>query len=830
MHTSVTLSVAINSSIDKNRFLSAFLFVALFIFSSSFSWADSLCEPGFYGADGSADCIAAPAGSFVSLAGQTQATLCEQGSFSSVEGSTSCTLAPEGSIVADVGATMATLCLEGSYADEEGMSACVKAPPGSYIATKGAVSPLLCALGSYSNTPGSTSCTLAPIGSFVPTRGATSANFCLLGTVTRVLGASACVPAIYGQLNIEETTYTINENTPSVVITVKRTNGSDGQISVDYSLHDGSAIAVKDYIYSAGTLTFLNGETTKTTTLNVVNNSLFSSDKYFTFTLNNPQSETKAKGILGAKSKATLTITNDDAAPAAGVIGFALAKQTLQENSNNLLVDVVRTGGSSGTVSVLYSTQDITATAGQQYEAVSGILRFASGELKKTLSLRVFDKEAYETPATFLINLLNPQGGALLATASSEITIVDKKPIPSSGLIEIEQNEYTAHENDHSFVVNVNRLGGAEGEASVEVSLKGSPLVIDGASTLLQFAANETQKTFTLNLTDNQTFQGDQTFTLQLGKVTGALLGTKTSATLKLIDDEAAPAEGILRFSGDSYSFSENASTFPVTIIRSNGNLGEVSVNFSTTDGTATAGKDYLAENTPITFANGELSKTLNLVVPNNTNYSGSRSFLVELLGVSGGASLATPSTAIVTIEEDDPTPAAGILQLTNTQYTANETDKTIVITVLRIGGSTGNASIDYTFSNDTASRGQDIRDRDGTLYFSEGETTKTLVFDIVDDTAIEPIESVLITLSNPKEAILGTPTKAKLSIIDNDSTPVEPPKKKTDKKGGAISFWVLLILGVTLLRRLASNPSTFDLKIIRKIHHIRSVTCTKVT
>jgi hypothetical protein len=744
-----------HSVVYTYRLLLAVALVAMFISFSS--WADSLCEAGSYGADDSADC----------------------------------TLAPEGSFVAQPGATSALECPVGSYADAEGLSACIQAPRGSFIDSLGAISPRLCPIGSYNNALGSSSCTLAPIGSFVPTTGATNANFCLLGTVTRVLGASTCVKAIYGELNFDEVHYTVVENNYSLTLNVNRTNGSDGQISVDYRLQDGSAIAVKDYIYTAGTLTFLNGEKNKTITLSVVDNSVFSSDKLLTVSLNNAASETKAKGILGAKSVAKVTIINDDAAPAEGVIGFEFPAQTAQEDSTNVLIDIVRTGGTTGPLSVNYLTQDITPMAGQKYEAVSGILRFLNGETRKTLSIRIIDNEVYQRPEKFLIKLINTQGNALFATASTEITIVDKKPVPATGLLEIQTSQYVVNENDSALAIQVNRVGGAQGEASVDVSLQGSSNIIDGAKTVLSFAENELQKTFTLNLTDNQIFQGDQTFTLVLSNASGALLGTQTSTIVKIMDDEPAPAAGILRLSGTAYNFSENADKFPITITRSNGSLGEASVRLSTKDGTAISRKDYLAEDTKITLANGELSKTINLVILEDTLYTGPRTFSVELSATSDSAFIAQPSSATVTIDEDDPTPPAGILQFANTAYSVNEAGKTVTLTIIRTGGSFGNASVNYKLIDETALRGQDIIGGDGTLYFSDGETTKALVFDILDDKLIEQTESLSVTLSNPTQAILGTPTKIQLSILDDDVATVEAPKKKS--KGGAMSVWMLL-------------------------------------
>jgi hypothetical protein len=763
--------------------------------------AAELCPAGeFSDSEGSVTCTQAPMGSYVGTPGQTSATSCEKGTYSDRFGAYFCEPAPEGSFVDTIGAVSATECAPGSYTDTPGLEACVQAPPGTFSANPGTVSPRLCPLGSYSKAFGNTACTLAPIGSFVPTVGATAANFCLLGTVTRALGASACVAAIYGQLNLDNTSYTLSENTQAVTLTVNRTNGSDGQVSVDYSLQDGTAVATQDYIYAAGTLTFLNGETIKTINVSPVDNTVFSAEKYLTITLNNAMAETKSKGILGVTSTAKIFIANDDAAPAAGTIGLELLSQEVQENTTSVFIDVVRSGGTAGPVSVTYATQDNTAVSGQKYEAVAGVLRFAAGETRKTLSVRVINTDAYEKPKTFTLKLSNPQGGALLANTSSDITIIDKKPSTESASFNIETSQYVVNENDNTVTVNINRVGTSDGEASVDVSLQGFASLIDGTLRTIRFGSGETQKIITYTLTDNQIFQGDQTFTLALSNPLGANLGSQASVMLKLLDDEAAPAAGVLHLSGSAYVFNENASKLPITITRSNGSLGEVKVNLTTKDGTAFAKQDYLAVDTLVTFANGEMSKTLNLVVTDDSKYTGARSFTIELSNISGGAFLAGPNSATVTIDEDEPTPPAGIFQFANPNYSVKEADKTLTLTILRTSGSLGNASVDYKTMDNTALSGQDLSSSKGTLFFSEGEISKTLVLDILDDKVIETTELFSVILSNPTEAILGIPSKTEISIIDNDTASSEAPPKTSKSKGGVVSLWILLLGSLSLI------------------------------
>ena len=115
------------------------------------------CEPGSYSATGAEPCEAAPAGTYVAVAGATEAVVCPVGTFSDTEGSVACQPAPLGTYVAVTGSTEATLCAPGSYSDIVGAVSCALAPAGTYVAVAGAAAPTLCAVG-YTSEVGATEC------------------------------------------------------------------------------------------------------------------------------------------------------------------------------------------------------------------------------------------------------------------------------------------------------------------------------------------------------------------------------------------------------------------------------------------------------------------------------------------------------------------------------------------------------------------------------------------------------------------------------------------------------------------------------------------------
>lgn len=109
--------------------------------------------------------------------------------------------------------------------------------------------------------------------------------------------------------------------------------------------------------------------------------------------------------------------------------------------------------------------------------------------------------------------------------------------------------------------------------------------------------------------------------------------------------------------------------------------------------------------------------------------------------------------------------------QFSSAAYTVPENDREATITVTRTGGDTSGAgSVAYATSNGTATAGQDYVAVSGTLNFAPGETAKTFIVPILNDTEVEGDETVNLTLSNPMGGVLGVPSNAVLTITDNDT------------------------------------------------------------
>lgn len=113
---------------------------------------------------------------------------------------------------------------------------------------------------------------------------------------------------------------------------------------------------------------------------------------------------------------------------------------------------------------------------------------------------------------------------------------------------------------------------------------------------------------------------------------------------------------GALRFSQAAYSVVEGG-TVNISVQRVGGDDGPVAVDYSVAAGTATAA-DFTPETGNLDWANNDDNpKIIPVATTNDSANEGNETILLTLSSPSGGATLGAPSTAILTIQDNDGTP-----------------------------------------------------------------------------------------------------------------------------------------------------------------------------
>jgi hypothetical protein len=313
---------------------------------------------------------------------------------------------------------------------------------------------------------------------------------------------------------------------------------------------------------------------------------------------------------------------------------FSIGSAVIVEGNTgaqNAAVTVSLSKPHSNAVTVDYRTANGTATAGSDYNAVSGRLTFAKNQMSKTILVPVIGDRVIESNETFFVNLRNAKG-ARIANGQAVVSIVDNEPLISiSNVAQVEGPSGTTPFNftvslsaayDQPVTVNYATADGSAIAGTDYTAAAGS----------LVFAPGETSKTIPVLVNNNPAAGPDKSFFVNVTTPNGYAAITNGVAVGTILDRE--PRISV----GDTYN--NYATSFTFTVSLSAAYDHEVTVNFTTIDGTAIAGVDYVATSGTLTFAAGVTTQSITVDVLDQTSIY-DKYFAVQLSGASFNALLA---------------------------------------------------------------------------------------------------------------------------------------------------------------------------------------------
>jgi hypothetical protein len=428
----------------------------------------------------------------------------------------------------------------------------------------------------------------------------------------------------------------VPEYTNSVLITVLLRSAATEPVTVNYASSNGTATAGSDYTATSGTLTFAPGETTKTFSVPITNDTADEADEIVNLTLTDPVYAT-----LGPISNTTITIEDDDVIPS---VAFDLSKISVHENVGAVNLEVELQSTSVNTITVDYGTTSGTATPGSDYTATSGTLTFAPGELRKSFSLPILEDTYGEANETIVLALSNPVNATLGSPAGTTLTINANDTLSFSGNV-------SAREDAGAATITVRLNAPSSNPVTVDYASSDGTATAGSdytaTSGTLTFAPGETTKTFSVPIIDDALGEANETVTLALSNPAHAVLSASPTATLTI------NANDLLSFSTSTYRVSESNASATITVRLNGPSNVPVSVDYASSDGTATAGSDYTATSGTLTFAPGETTKTFAVPFVNDSLDELNETLTVALSNPSS-ATLGAPASAVLTIVDND--------------------------------------------------------------------------------------------------------------------------------------------------------------------------------
>jgi hypothetical protein len=454
-------------------------------------------------------------------------------------------------------------------------------------------------------------------------------------------------------------------------ILVNRAGPGVGAVSVNYTISNGTAIRGTHFNSPAasGMLNWADGDVApKAIDVTPVNDAVINTTRMFTVTLSGPT----GGAVLAAPMSTAVSITDDDS-----LVQFYSVTQAVAENvaGGVVTIQLTRSGVFTGPADVTFTTSNGTAVAGTDFgalgnvAAVTGTVSWPAGVGgARTFTIPILNDGVVKPARAFTVQLSSPVGPGVSIGAYGTLTVTINDD--DKGVTFAAANYNVQEMINPSVVLTVQRIGPATTTASATwTTVNGTAIsgtdfgVLANAAprtgTITWAMGDAANKTITIPILNNAIGgQPLRLFQVALTPGAGMILGAIGTSTVTISDDDIPPQTSV-QFSQPKYNVVENVGNAVLTLTRTDLGPGcglQSQVNYATVAGTALATSDYTTKTGTIIWApaDGCVDKQITIAIVNNAVAEPPESFKVVLSGNNPGTNLGVPSTATVTILDDD--------------------------------------------------------------------------------------------------------------------------------------------------------------------------------
>jgi len=608
-----------------------------------------------------------------------------------------------------------------------------------------------------------------------------------------------------------------NSGTTPFTFTVTRSGVTIGATSVAWAVVGSGArpADAADFVggsFPSGSVSFAAGERFKTITVDVVGDSILEWDEEFAVTLSG------ATGGSLVVSSTTGKIVNDESA--VSIAATDAVKKEGNSGSTSFSFTVTRLNAMAGIAAVTWAVTGSASVAAEASDfsgrvLPTGTLNFVIGEASKTITVSVTGDTELEVNEGFTVTLSNATG-CEIQTATATGTIVSDDAgvaITATNTIQPEGNAGTT-----AFTFVVTRSGATADPTTVGWSVVGSGdsptnaadfsgSVLPGGT--LAFAAGETTRTITVLVNGELLVERDEGFSVLLASASNAKIVTSKASGLILTDDTglkiAAAAATANEGNGGTTPF-----TFTITRSGQTNIVSTVHWSVAGSGSTPADAADFDGGNMPtgtVTFAEGETSKTVTVLVSGDLVTEAEERFAVTLSNAGGGT--IEVATALGVIRNDDTSlaiipPSVAVLE-------GNSRTTPFTFSVTRSGVTSGTSTVNWAVTGSGAAQASatDFADGvlpSGTITFLPGQTSMRITVNVIGDRVAEQDEGFTVTLSAATGGQIQSATA--VATIVNDDGPVASPVRFSSPVPGTPSTARAGAVLATTVVTPASKPS----------------------
>ena len=561
-------------------------------------------------------------------------------------------------------------------------------------------------------------------------------------------------------LRFEQVDSTTTEGA-SFTYKLELTKVSATNVSFDWSVQHISTSAEDFTGALTGSQLIRAGDTTTTISIDTSDDSVYETDE--TFSLNITNVTGAAPSSLVARSR----IIDNDPQPSIALLRFEQVDSTTTEGAS-FTYKLELTKVSATNVSFDWSVQHISTSAEDFTGALTGTQLIRAGDTTTTISIDTSDDSVYETDETFSLNITNVTGAAPSSLVARG-RIIDNDPQPSIALLRFEQVDSTTTEGA-SFTYKLELTKVSATNVSFDWSVQHistSAEDFTGALTGTQLIrAGDTTTTISIDTSDDSVYETDETFSLNITKVTGATPSSLT-ASGRIIDNDPQPSMSLLRFEQVDSTTTEGASfTYKLELTK----VSATNVSFDwSVQHISTSAEDFTGALTGSQLIRaGDTTATISIDTSDDSVYETDETFSLNITKVTGAA----PSSLVARgrIIDNDPQPSMSLLRFEQVDSTTTEgASFTYKLELTKVSAT--NVSFDWSVQHISTSAEDFTGALTGTQLIRAGDTTTTISIDTSDDSVYETDETFSLNITKVTGA---TPSSLTASgrIIDNDPQP----------------------------------------------------------
>lgn len=563
----------------------------------------------------------------------------------------------------------------------------------------------------------------------------------------------------YGiQIEIGDATVTEGDSgTIAATFMVTRSLQTSGTDTIEFATITNTAATADFTAVPSTTLTFTLGEITKTITVDVTGDTLDEPDETFFVQLGNPSA-----GVFFSQAVGTGTILDDDSAPALSIADSSVTEGNSGSKTATFTVTLSTASGS--TIMVNYATADETAAAPTDYISATNTLTFTPGATEEIISIAINGDTTDEDDETFLVTLSSPSN-ATLSNATAQGTITNDDTAPSLNIADGSVTEGNIGATTATFTVTLSAASGKTVGVDFDTvdDTAVSPSDYTASSSSLTFAPGDIQKSIAITVNGDLTDEDAETFFVNLSNLSNASF-SDNQAVGTINDDDDPPAISIDDITIDEGDSGSSNATFTISLDEASSK--PISVDFTTSAGSAAAGTDFVTTSGSVTFSPGSISETVTILVFSDTVDEDDETFFVNLSNPSSAT--LDDSQGQATISDDDDPPIVSIDDAVVTEGDSGTVTAVFTITLSHASSKTITVDVDST--DGTAAAGDDYTAVATTHTFNPGGSlSQTVNVTIFGDETSEGDETFLLSLSNPSNAALGD-NQAVGTIIGDDA------------------------------------------------------------